>query len=38
MLLLGTYLIFRAIRKLRQEDKLVCNIKRKHSSIAELIV
>ncbi len=37
LIILGTYLIIRAIFKLRQQDRLILEIKRKHSEIAELI-
>jgi uncharacterized membrane protein YidH (DUF202 family) len=34
---LGAYLIIRAIIKLRREDRMIRDIKRKHSAIAEFI-
>ena len=34
---LGTYLIIRSLFKLRQQDRLILEIKRKHSEIAEFI-
>jgi hypothetical protein len=37
MLALSGYLIVRAIVKLRREDRLIQGIKRKHSSVADLI-
>ena len=37
LLVLGAYLVVRAIVKLRREDKLILEIKRRHGSIAELI-
>jgi uncharacterized membrane protein YkgB len=35
--LLGTYLIVRSIIRLHRQDKLIADIKRKHSTIAEFI-
>ncbi|MEW6667708.1 MAG: DUF202 domain-containing protein [Thermodesulfobacteriota bacterium] len=37
MVALACYLIVRSIRKLRKEDRLIQDIKRKHSRIAEFI-
>jgi uncharacterized membrane protein YidH (DUF202 family) len=37
LLALGAYLIIRAIAKLRREDRMIAEIKRKHSVIAEFI-
>ena len=37
LLALGSYLIIRAIIKLRREDRMILDIKRKHSAIAEFI-
>ena len=37
MVALAVYLIVRSIRKLRREDRLIKDIKRKHSRIAEFI-
>jgi len=37
LLILGAYLIIRAIIKLRREDRMIADIKRKHSVIAEFI-
>ena len=37
LLALGAYLIVRAIVKLRREDRMIDEIKRKHSVIAEFI-
>ncbi len=37
LLALGSYLIIRAIIKLRHEDRMILDIKRKHSAIAEFI-
>jgi uncharacterized membrane protein YidH (DUF202 family) len=37
LLALGAYLVIRAIIKLRREDRMISDIKRKHSVIAEFI-
>lgn len=37
LLALGSYLIIRAIIKLRREDRMIADIKRRHSVIAEFI-
>jgi uncharacterized membrane protein YidH (DUF202 family) len=37
LLALGAYLVVRAIVKLRREDRMISDIKRKHSVIAEFI-
>ena len=37
LLALGCYLVVRAIIKLRREDRMIRDIKRKHSAIAEFI-
>jgi hypothetical protein len=37
LLSLGSYLVVRAIIKLRREDRMINEIKRKHSAIAEFI-
>lgn len=37
LLALGAYLVIRAILKLRREDRMINDIKRKHSVIAEFI-
>ena len=37
LLALGAYLVIRAIVKLRREDRMISDIKRKHSVIAEFI-
>jgi len=37
LLALGAYLIVRAIVKLRREDRMIADIKRRHSVIAEFI-
>lgn len=37
LLALGAFLVIRAIIKLRYEDRMIDNIKRKHSVIAEFI-
>jgi uncharacterized membrane protein YidH (DUF202 family) len=37
LLALGAFLVIRAIIKLRHEDRMINNIKRKHSIIAEFI-
>jgi uncharacterized membrane protein YidH (DUF202 family) len=37
LLALGAYLVIRAIIKLRREDRMINEIKRKHSAIAEFI-
>jgi uncharacterized membrane protein YidH (DUF202 family) len=37
LLALGAYLIIRAVIKLRREDRMIADIKRKHSVIAEFI-
>jgi len=37
LLALGTYLVIRAVIKLRREDRMIREIKRKHSAIAEFI-
>jgi uncharacterized membrane protein YidH (DUF202 family) len=37
LLALGTYLIIRAVIRLRREDRMINAIKRKHSVIAEFI-
>jgi uncharacterized membrane protein YidH (DUF202 family) len=37
LLALGWYLVVRAIIKLRREDRMIRDIKRKHSAIAEFI-
>lgn len=37
LLALGAYLIIRAIIKLRREDRMISDIKRRHSVIAEFI-
>jgi uncharacterized membrane protein YidH (DUF202 family) len=37
LILLGSYLIIRAIIRLHRQDKLISEIKRKHSAIAEFI-
>ena len=37
LLALGCYLVVRAIIKLRREDRMIREIKRKHSAIAEFI-
>ena len=34
---LGSYLVIRAIIKLRREDRMILDIKRKHSAISEFI-
>lgn len=37
LLALGAYLVIRAILKLHREDRMINDIKRKHSVIAEFI-
>jgi uncharacterized membrane protein YidH (DUF202 family) len=37
LLALGAYLVLRAVVKLRREDRMINDIKRKHSAIAEFI-
>ena len=37
LLALGSYLVLRAIVKLRHEDRMILDIKRKHSAISEFI-
>jgi len=37
LLALGSYLVLRAIVKLRREDRMILDIKRKHSTISEFI-
>jgi uncharacterized membrane protein YidH (DUF202 family) len=37
LLALGSYLVIRAVVKLRREDRMINEIKRKHSAIAEFI-
>ena len=37
LILLGSYLIIRSITRLRRYDRLILNIKRKHSQIAEFL-
>jgi uncharacterized membrane protein YidH (DUF202 family) len=37
LLALGTFLVIRAIIKLRYEDRMIKNIKRKHSAISEFM-
>jgi uncharacterized membrane protein YidH (DUF202 family) len=37
LLALGAYLVIRAVVKLRREDRMINEIKRKHSAIAEFI-
>lgn len=37
LLALGAYLIIRAVIKLRREDRMIADIKRRHSVIAEFI-
>lgn len=37
LVFLGTYLVIRAILRIRHHDELILAIKRKHSQIAELI-
>jgi hypothetical protein len=37
LLALGAYLVIRAVIKLRREDRMIREIKRKHSVIAEFI-
>jgi uncharacterized membrane protein YidH (DUF202 family) len=37
LLALGSYLVVRAIIKLRREDRMILDIKRKHSAIAEFM-
>jgi uncharacterized membrane protein YidH (DUF202 family) len=37
LLALGAYLVIRAVVKLRREDRMINDIKRKHSVIAEFI-
>lgn len=37
LLSLGSYLVIRAVIKLRREDRMISEIKRKHSAIAEFI-
>jgi hypothetical protein len=37
LLALGSYLVIRAVVKLRREDRMINEIKRKHSVIAEFI-
>jgi hypothetical protein len=37
LLALGAFLVIRSVIKLRYEDRMINNIKRKHSVIAEFI-
>ena len=37
LIILGSYLVIRSIMRIRHQDKIILEIKRKHSSIAEFI-